>query len=128
MYTLSLYDLAFAFIPAAIVIGIMFHHSLQYKTALYAMARMVLQLLLIGYFLIYIFEAKTGSVILLMLAAMLLAASWISLRTVPGQRKALYAKALISITIGGGLTLLLVTQVVIGIDPWYQPSYMIPLA
>ena len=128
MHTLSLYDLIFSFIPAVIVIGVMFYQSLQYKTALYAMARMVLQLLLIGYFLIYIFKAETGVVVLLVLLVMLLAASWISLRTVADKRKALYIKALISITIGGGVTLLLVTQVVIGLDPWYQPSYMIPLA
>ncbi len=128
MYTLSLYDLLFSFIPAAIVIGIMVYQSLQYKTALYAMARMVLQLLLIGYFLIYIFEAKTGSVILLTLAVMLLAAGWISLRTIVQERKALYMKALISIGVGGGITLMLVTQAVIGLSPWYQPNYMIPLA
>ncbi len=128
MHTLSLYDLIFSFIPAVIVIGVMFYQSLQYKTALYAMARMVLQLLLIGYFLIYIFKAETGVVVLLVLLVMLLAASWISLRTVADKRKALYIKALISITIGGGVTLLLVTQLVIGLDPWYQPSYMIPLA
>ncbi len=128
MYTLSLYDLLFSFIPAAIVIGVMIYQSLQYKTALYAMARMVLQLLLIGYFLIYIFKTETGAVVLLVLAVMLIAASWISLRTVAQQRKTLYIKALISITLGGGITLILVTQVVIGLDPWYQPSYMIPLA
>jgi len=128
MHTLSLYDLLFAFIPALLVIAVMVYRSLQYKTALYAMARMVLQLLLIGYFLIYIFEAKNSLVILLTLSVMLLAASWISLRTVPEERKALYLKALISISFGGGLTLLLVTQAVINIDPWYQPSYMIPLA
>jgi len=128
MHTLSFYDLLFAFIPALLVIAVMVYRSLQYKTALYAMARMVLQLLLIGYFLIYIFEAKNSLVILLTLSVMLLAASWISLRTVPAERKALYLKALVSISIGGGLTLLLVTQAVINIDPWYQPSYMIPLA
>lgn len=128
MHTLSLYDLLFSFIPAALVITIMVYRSLQYKTALYAMARMLLQLLLIGYFLIYIFEAETGNIVLLVLAVMLIAASWISLRTVPKHRKALYVKALLSISLGGGVTLLLVTQLVIGIDPWYQPSYMIPLA
>jgi putative ABC transport system permease protein len=128
VHTLSLFDLLFAFIPAAIVIGVMIYQSLQYKTALYAMARMVLQLLLIGYFLIYIFKAETGAVVLLVLAVMLLAAGWISLRTVAQQRRTLYLKALISISVGGGITLILVTQVVIGLDPWYQPSYMIPLA
>ena len=128
MYTLTLYDLLFAFIPAAIVIGVMIYQSLQYKTALYAMARMVLQLLLIGYFLIYIFKTETSAVVLLTLGVMLLAAGWISLRTIEQKRNALFAKSLISIGVGGGLTLILVTQVVIGLDPWYQPSYMIPLA
>ncbi len=128
MYTLSLYDLLFAFIPAAIVIGVMVYQSLQYKTALYAMARMVLQLLLIGYFLIYIFKAETSAVVLLTLGIMLLAAGWISLRTVEQKRNVLFIKSLISIGVGGGLTLILVTQVVIGLDPWYQPSYMVPLA
>jgi len=128
MYTLTHYDLLFAFIPATIVIGVMIYQSLQYKTALYAMARMVLQLLLIGYFLIYIFKTETSAVVLLTLGVMLLAAGWISLRTIEQKRNALFAKSLISIGVGGGLTLILVTQVVIGLDPWYQPSYMIPLA
>ena len=30
--------------------------------------------------------------------------------------------------IGGGLTLLLVTQFVLKLDPWYMPRYMIPIA
>ncbi|MEN8146724.1 MAG: ABC transporter permease [Campylobacterota bacterium] len=128
MHTLTLYELLFAFIPAAIVIAVMIYQSLQYKTALYAMARMVLQLLLIGYFLIYLFEAETSAVILLTLGVMLIAAGWISLRTVEQKRNALFIKSIISIGVGGGLTLILVTQVVIGLDPWYQPSYMIPLA
>ncbi len=128
MHTLSLYDLLFSFIPAAIVIGWMVYRSLAYKTALYAMARMILQLLLIGYFLIYIFKAETSGLVLLTLAVMLLAAGWISLRTVAHRRRALYAKSLVSITVGGGITLFFITQVVIGLEPWFQPSYMIPLA
>ena len=106
----------------------MSYQSLHYKTALYALARMLLQLLVIGYFLIYLFESKNSFVVLATLSVMLAAASWIALRTVGEQRKALYFKALLSIGLGGGITLLLITQVVIGLDPWYQPSYMIPLA
>ena len=30
--------------------------------------------------------------------------------------------------VGGGSTLVLITQGVLGLDPWYQPSFMIPLA
>lgn len=128
MHILSLYDLLFAFIPVVIVIAVMLYQSLEYKTALYALSRMLLQLLVIGYFLIYIFKSDNSLVILATLSVMLAAASWIALRTVGAQRQALYLKALLSIGLGGGLTLLLITQVVIGLDPWYQASYMIPLA
>jgi putative ABC transport system permease protein len=128
MHTLSLFDLLFAFIPAGIVIVVMARLSLAYKTPLYGMGRMVLQLLIIGYFLIYIFEAKTSWVILLVLGVMLLAAGWIAMRTVPHLRQTLFPVAFISIALGGGFTLVLITQVVIGLAPWYQPSYMIPLA
>jgi len=127
MYTLSLTDLFFAFIPVLLVLIIMIYKSLQYKTALYALARMFLQLLLIGYFLIYIFKTESSYIVLATLSVMLLAASWIALRTVKEQ-KALYFKALLSIGIGGGFTLVLITQFVLELQPWYQPSYMIPLA
>ena len=33
-----------------------------------------------------------------------------------------------AISVGGGLTLALVTQVVLQLQPWYLPRYMIPLA
>lgn len=39
-----------------------------------------------------------------------------------------YRYALVSILIGGGITLLLVTQAVLKLSPWYLPRYMIPLA
>ena len=38
------------------------------------------------------------------------------------------SKALTGIAVGGGLTLALVTQVILELDPWYMPRYMIPLA
>ncbi|WP_289282296.1 ABC transporter permease, partial [Methylophaga sp. UBA5088] len=55
-------------------------------------------------------------------------ASWIALGTVKDQRRALYPVVFISILLGSGLTLLLITQSVIGLSPWYEPRYMIPLA
>lgn len=89
---------------------------------------MVAQLLLIGYVLVYIFDADTPWVVLAVLAVMVVAASWIALRTVPRLRGKLYRRAVVSILIGGGLTLALVTQVVLTLDPWYEPSFVVPLA
>jgi len=39
----------------------------------------------------------------------------------------LFKKCFISILVGGGLVLVLITQGVLVLDPWYLPSYMIPL-
>nr|CAA6829195.1 MAG: YbbM seven transmembrane helix protein [uncultured Thiotrichaceae bacterium] len=127
--TLSLTDLALAFLPAFVVVAVLFKWSLQAGNALYAMSRMLVQLLLIGYFLTYIFEADNGWIILVALLVMVLASSWIALGAVSKQRrKVLYSHALLAILVGGGVTLVIVTEGVIGLDPWYLPQYMIPLA
>lgn len=128
MQTISLTSLAFAFIPAAAVIAVMAANALAYKTALYAMARMVLQLLAIGYVLVYIFEAEHGGIVMGVMGVMVTAAGWIALRTVPERRKQLFPPALVSIVAGGGVTLALITGVVLAADPWYAPHIVIPLA
>jgi UDP-glucose/iron transport system permease protein len=126
--TIPLLNLTITFIPALIVIGILFKWSLQASNALYAIARMLVQLLIIGYFLVYIFESDRAWVIVMILAIMVFASSWIALGTIKDKRRLLYKHAFWSILIGGGLTLLLVTQAVLVLDPWYQPQFMIPLA
>jgi len=89
---------------------------------------MLVQLLLVGYVLAHIFEADNSAVVMGVLSVMLLAASWISLRPVKARRTATYVAALVSISVGGILILVLVTQVVLRLEPWYQPHFVIPLA
>ncbi|MCB1705524.1 MAG: ABC transporter permease [Halioglobus sp.] len=125
---LSLSQLALALVPVVITLVILFKWSYDLGHAVYALARMLAQLLLIGYVLAWIFGAGNGVLVMLVLAIMLLASSWIALGTVPQQRRALLTAAVLSITVGGGLTLALVTQAVLQIKPWYLPNYMIPLA
>ena len=110
------------------VIGILHAWSLNWQNTIYAIVRMLIQLLLIGYFLTYIFESTSASNTIIILSVMVFAASWIALRTISENRMKFYLPALISILIGGGITLFLVTQVVLNISPWYLPRYMIPLA
>ena len=121
-------NLALAFIPVVAVIVI--HHlwSQGYRNSFYAVSRMLVQLLLIGYFLSYIFDSNSGWVILTIVTVMIFIASWISLRTIRNKQLLLYPKALLSLIIGGGITLILVTQFVLNLVPWYLPSYFIPLA
>jgi putative ABC transport system permease protein len=89
---------------------------------------MLAQLLLIGYFLTYIFDTHNAWIVLAVLAVMVFAASWIGLRTVGHRRLHLYPKALLALIVGGGTTLILVTQGVLNLAPWYWPNYFIPLA
>ncbi len=126
--TLSLPQLALALVPVGLTLAILFRWSFGTGNALYALGRMLVQLLLIGYVLAWIFGAESGLLILLVLAIMLSASAWIAVGTVKAHRKALLAASLASITVGGGLTLLLITQLVLQLEPWYMPRYMIPLA
>ena len=126
--TLSLGQLALAFVPVAITLVILLRWSFGTGNALYALGRMLVQLLLIGYVLAWIFGAHSGWLILLVLAIMLVASSWIALGTVKEHRWQLLRASLLAITLGGGLTLTLITQLVLQMEPWYLPRYMIPLA
>ena len=121
-------NLALAFIPVFVVAGILYKWTDDGNHTLYAVFRMLVQLLLIGYFLIFIFESDSAWVVMAILIIMLCTSSWIALRTIKSRRQLLYKKAFYAITLGGGITLLLITQGVLGLDPWYWPRYLIPLA
>lgn len=126
--TISLIDLSISFVPVFIVIYILWHWSLDYLNSAYAVVRMLLQLLLIGYFLTYIFKSDSAVIVSIVLAVMVFVSSWIALGTIRKQRTRLYSRSLISIALGGGAILALVTAGVLRLEPWYLPQYMIPLA
>ncbi|MCB1842659.1 MAG: ABC transporter permease [Halioglobus sp.] len=126
--SLSLSQLALALLPVGITLAILWRWSLGVRRPLYALGRMLLQLLLIGYALAWIFGADNAWLILGVLAGMLLASAWIALGSVPEHRTALLLASLAAIVVGGGLTLALITQAVLQLTPWFLPRYMIPLA
>ena len=120
--------LATAFLPAVVVIALMYRWRAGGGTALHATLRMLVQLLLIGYVLVYVFETDHAAVIAGVLAVMLIAASIISVRTLNERSRAHYVRAFAAISTGGLLTLLLVTAGVLRIEPWFAPRYVVPLA
>ncbi len=128
MQQISYSSLILSFIPALAVLVYFILHSIEYKTTLYAMARMILQLVMIGYLLVYVFETEESWIVISVLSVMLIAAGWIALRTVPHLQKKLFFHALGSIALGGGFTLVIITQAVLDIEPWFAPDYLIPLA
>ena len=125
---ISIVGLAVAFIPALIVLAILFKWKAGAGTALYATVRMLVQLLLIGYVLIYIFESDHWGIIVAVLAVMLAVASWIAIRPLGKITRADYLRSLTAIAIGGVFTLALVVKGVLGVEPWFAPRYVVPLA
>ena len=78
---IPLAKLVLVLIPVIIVIWVLHKWSLNYRNALYAVSRMLVQLMIVGYFLLFIFEAKNFWIVILVMAVMVFAASWIAIRT-----------------------------------------------
>jgi len=115
-------------IPIFIVIYYYIKITQDYKTPFLALFRMVIQLLLIGYILVFIFTTKSPWFILAILLVMLTFAAIISLRPLENRDKNLYLKSFISIAVGGIITLAIVIFGVIKPKIWYEPRITIPLA
>ena len=126
--TIPLINLALAALPAGVVIAVLFRWGGEARTALYGMARMFIQLLLVGYILNGIFSTPECWPVILVLCCMIGMASWISLRTMKERRKELLLSSLGAITLGGGVVLALIVYGVLRIEPWYAPRHIIPLA
>ena len=121
-------NLLWACIPVVIMIVIYIRWTHDKVTLFYALARMLIQLLLIGYILTYIFTSDSPYLIVLILSVMLIAASIISLRPMQKKDTSLYLKAFISITLGGLFTLVMIIFGVLNLNPWYEAKFLIPLA
>lgn len=125
---ISLPGLVIAFVPTVVVLFIMYRWASGVGTGIYATARMLAQLLAIGYVLIFIFESDDPAVISAVLALMLVFATAIAVRPVTNKTKRTYLRAFLAISVAGVLTLALVSQAVIGVEPWFSPRYVVPLA
>ncbi|MBT8136207.1 MAG: ABC transporter permease [Gammaproteobacteria bacterium] len=125
---ISTAGLAISFVPAVLVVAILYRWCSTGGDAIYALVRMLIQLLLIGFVLVYIFAAENAWLILGVLSVMLVAASWIAMRPLRKKRPGLYLHAGVAILAGGGATLALVTQLVLDLQPWFMPQYVVPLA
>ena len=119
--------LSLSLLPVLVVLFVFFRWSIGSRTALHAVVRMVTQLALVGYVLTFIFGSNHPAVVLGTLTVMLVVASWIALRPLTSTRTSLYPSVFLSISIGGVLTLVLITQGVLAVDVWHEGSVLIPL-
>lgn len=107
--------------------------SLSYRLALgkqlaVGVIRTFFQLLLVGYILEWVFGLDRWYVVLAMVVFMTLIAGWHGARRVPGftARNVLFATG--GIMVSSAAVLLYTFAVVVRVDPWYEPSYLIPVS
>ena len=125
--TIPLYNLAYTLIPVLLVLIIFYKWQMNTAQAMLAICRMLLQLLVVGYFLNAIFASESAYITLLILTLMLFFASWIALGTVRQQRGIWLRNSMISLAISSTITLSIIATAVLELSPWYQPRYIIPL-
>jgi putative ABC transport system permease protein len=89
--------------------------------------RSVVQLALVGYVLVYIFEIDQWWLVLAALAIMLAVAAREAVRRQEERSLRLYGMTGLALLVGSGFTLFYVSLVVVRIEPWYNPRYLIPL-
>lgn len=92
-----------------------------------ASARTVVQLLLLGFVLAPVFAWDRIEVVLLLCVAMTLLAGREAIRRVDRRYRGMYGGAVLAMAVGGGGTALIGTAVVVGVEPWWKPQYLIPL-
>jgi putative ABC transport system permease protein len=89
--------------------------------------RTVVQLVLVGYVLVYIFALDRWYLVVAALLLMLLVATWTAVDRQPQPSRTLLGITGAAMLVGSGLTLAYVGAVVVRMDPWYNPRYLIPL-
>ena len=125
---IELPQLALAFIPVLAVLFIQFRWALSQRKTIHGLIRMLVQLLLVGFFLSYIFESSSAWLVLVLLIIMVLFSSWIALNNIDVPKGQLFHKAVLAIALSGVATLLIITQGVLQLSPWYHAQTLIPLA
>jgi putative ABC transport system permease protein len=89
--------------------------------------RTVLQLTIIGYLLVYIFAIDQWYLVVGALLLMLVIASKAAVDRQDSKRAGLFGITGVALLVGSGLTLIYVSVMVVHVDPWYNPRYLIPL-
>lgn len=92
-----------------------------------AALRTVAQLLLVGYVLKYVFALRSFVPVLAIVLVMVGLAGHAALGRVKYSYRTAFLDTAVSLCVCGLLTAYVVTSLVLGIHPWYQPQYLIPL-
>jgi putative ABC transport system permease protein len=128
MIALSSFDLALVYGLILLAVGLIRLRGGEWRGLLFAALRMGVQLFAVGYVLHLVFALRSAGVVL----AILLLMMGLAVHTVAGRVKekmpGFYRVVGLAILVGCGSGTFYFCLLVIGLDPWYEPRYLIPLA
>ncbi|VUD52417.1 putative iron export permease protein FetB [Thalassocella blandensis] len=128
MTDLTVLDTAISLAPLIAGILIYIWYNLNFKELAIASARMVLQLVAIGYLLTFLFEYDLPILGLAIMCVMLVTAAFISIRPLRQKSRFLLFASLLALALSGFFNLGWILLAVLKLSPWYQPAVVIPLA
>ena len=124
----SWFDLAWAGGLMLIAVGISHWQKLGLAQRLVIGAiRTVVQLMLVGYVLVYIFALDRWYLVGVALLCMLLVATKAAVNRQFRASRTLLMITGVAMLLASGLTLLYISTLVVRVTPWYNPRYLIPL-
>ncbi|MCG8421933.1 MAG: iron export ABC transporter permease subunit FetB [Proteobacteria bacterium] len=97
------------------------------RRLLVAAIRTVVQLLLVGYVLAWVFALDRGWIVGLVFLFMAVAAGRAAVQRASHSYRGATWNAVVTLALTGLLTTVAVTAVVVGVQPWWRPQYSIPL-
>jgi putative ABC transport system permease protein len=123
-------DLLIAGGLVVVVIGLSMWQNLGiHRSIIIASLRTVIQLIAIGYILGWVFQLDQWPLVVVVLLIMIaVAAQTIYSQQRKSVRRGTFPGIIASLFIGSVITLVVVQYLVIGIRPWYDPQYLIPIA
>ncbi|MEX0886408.1 MAG: iron export ABC transporter permease subunit FetB [Phycisphaeraceae bacterium] len=119
-------SLAAGLVLVAGLVSLLLRLGLEWRLAIAAL-RTVVQLLLIGYILRYVFVLENVWLLAGVVTVMVLVAGHAAVQRTEARFAGMLSVSLIALVASSLLTTWMVTRLVIGVEPWYQPQYMIPL-
>lgn len=128
MQTIPFLNLLYLLLPLVVVWYFYNSWTGDKKDIIYSTFRMIVQLLLIGYVLLYLFEEKNSLIGFFIILFMALASAFITLRNTKDKSKKHYLIIFFAIMISGVTHLFLIIYFVLDLEDFYTPRFVIPIA
>ncbi len=128
MQTISFINLSLTLIPLILVWYFYKKWTNDNYEIIYSTVRMLVQLVAIGYVLLYLFEEKNIFIGGAIIFFMMIVSTFITIRNTVDHSISHYTQIFFAITIAGLLNLFLIIGFVLELESIYEPRYVIPIA